>query len=258
METVTIDPPSRSRWWRLVCQTPILRDYINARADTHGDEVSVTDILKVALPTLLATLLTASEQLTKFLAFLPNASRIIQALAPTACAILCVHVVISHKAATPSRRPGFDAEKPKKCSIYKYSESSRLTAKILLPFLIILSPYCLNEVMPNFYGRRVVAGYLCQADGKPVSAREIEVLNVSLRSAEIVPEIGGYDGFFAVQLRTWSGRARVLRIQVEGCKVEDLDVDSSSGSNDHCPAGVADPTRKGDYPIWTVHCLPSA
>jgi hypothetical protein len=258
MEAVT--PSVASGSTRGLARLPLLRDYWNLRAASATDGGSFVDVLKVAIPTVLATLLTVAEQVTKLLAFAPNAARVLQALLPAVCAVICSYVVCRvEKPRKINASAGFATQRDEERPVYAFSEPARVTAKVLLPLFALLAVISLNEVAPNVGPRHVLAGYLCRLEnGNPVAAGDVDVLNVSAQSAVVAPDIVGDDGFFAIPLRTWAGRPRVLRLRTKGCQPEDIDVTRSHGNSACCPAGTPDPTRRGDYPIWTVPCRPSA
>lgn len=258
MEAVTVtEVHGRSHG---LARVPLLRDYWNLRAAAPPDAGSVADALKVALPTVLATALTVAEQVTKVLTFIPNAARVAQALLPGACAIICGYIIAK---IAPSQKPdaaaGFATHRQDPQPVYAFPSAMRTTAKVLLPLLSAAAIVSLNEIAPNVGPRNLLGGYLCRLhDGAPVAAGEVDVFNVSGQSAVVAPDIVGDDGFFAIQLRTWAGRPRVLRIRARGCEPEEIDVTRSHGESTCCPGSTPDPARRGEYPVWNVPCRSSA
>jgi hypothetical protein len=174
--------------------------------------------------------------------------------------MICNYVVCRvEKLKMVSASAGFATQPNRQRPVYAFSEPARTTAKVLLPLFALLAVISLNEIAPNVGPRHVLAGYLCRLEnGKPVVAGDVDVFNVSAQSAVVAPDIVGDDGFFAIPLRAWAGRPRVLRLRAKGCQPEDIDVTRSHGDSACCPAGTPDPARRGDYPVWNVPCRPSA
>jgi hypothetical protein len=206
------------------------------------------------VPATLGGIFTVTDAALRILAPLPDAALILQAFVPAALTAICASVVSSR--AEDVSGGGFP-DGPKKILRYRFTEPERITAKIALLPLALLTFINANNVIPNgIAGREHAAGFICRASGESgITDGVVEVLDVAGGVVSVQPQQLDDTGFFFSDLRWWGGKPHSLRLSSQSCPTTQILIRSSLGRGLSCPRDQDQIVeRPMEYEIWMPTC----
>lgn len=238
---------SRFRLW--------LDALLDQGAKTHSSDQPLLDLAKIAIPPA-AVLINELVGLISKLAG-PEADRFASVLLPVSLLSLCFGIVLrKEKLAQPESTIvapiGWSPAEQR----FRHPQVMRQTAKILLPVLLFLSIVSAWRALPNGMRReRVLAGYICDSTGLPVSTGDVEVLDTNQNPIARRESLES-TGFFMADLHWWKTSPRSLRISTPTCGATLLTVRSRTESASGCPkTEISLPPRRVNTSVWRLPCL---
>lgn len=228
-------------------RVPILADYLDDGAQPRSD-AEPTSAWLVGIIAAVGGSVTAGTALLNGLMPEPIQAVAIRAIIPLILAVMT-------RVAITSKRTSFERETRTEVTRYAYGARTRLVSKIALPIFLALMGWRLLYLIPNVGPGKRIRGYICRSNGDAVTDGSIDVADVRGRSVAKRREQLDTNGFFVVDVESWTLPPATIRVQSPECKEEGVaGYEDYAPRVDSCKDSTADTREKGEFKSWAIKC----